>query len=72
MTRSKIAAKYVNVVDRVPEGRPVPLPAFTVRQVRPTVPQHRVHAFVRELRAWFGESAMNEFDDRTVADLIAR
>lgn len=69
MTRSKVAAKYINVLDRVvevPVSRAPIIPV--VRKVRPSVPQFRVHQVVR---AWF-DGAMSEFDDRTLGDLVGR
>lgn len=61
-TRQKVAAKYVNVVDRVSEVRQDPRPPFTVIQ---KVGQDIDLA----VTPWFG-GAMDEFDDRTLGDLV--
>lgn len=72
MTRSKVAAKYVNLVDRVPDVavRQGSYPLIPViRPVRADVPMHVKRAFVADLKALFAGAA-SEFDDRTLADLV--
>lgn len=74
MGRQKIAAKYVNVVDRVIDEQRTLVPAFTVIQkvgedIDLVVSQN---GHVVDLSGtWFG-GAMDEFDDRTLGDLVGR
>ena len=64
MTRNKVAAKYVNVMDRVREVRQPVKPPYTVIQ--------KVGQDIDlVVTPWFG-GAMSEFDDRTLGNLVAR
>jgi len=65
-TRQKVAAKYVSIVDRVIEEQRTLVPAYTVIQ---KVGQDIDLAIIPARRPWFG-GAMDEFDDRTLADLV--
>lgn len=64
-TRQKVAAKHVNVMDRVKEVRQDPRPPFTVIQKV----GEDIDLAVSVKEPWFG-SAMDEFDDRTLGDLV--
>jgi hypothetical protein len=73
MTRSKVAAKYVNVLDHVG-------PAPTALRVDPRPPYTTIRRVDEDIdlvlttgptAAWF-EGAMNEWDDRTMGDFVGR
>lgn len=69
MTRSKVAAKYISLVDSVvaePRNQGPITPAVRLVATHESVPQHRVHQLVR---SWF-DGFMDEFDDRALGDYV--
>lgn len=65
MTRSRIAAKYVNLVDRVVDEDKTLIPSgFGIERVDRPDPDPIYARVKRPSNAWM------RFDDRTLADLI--
>ena len=65
LQQSRIAAKFINVMDQVQDARPVPVPAFT--EIR-RVDTDTTLDFVREKTRDTGEF-WAEFNDLRVGDL---